>query len=435
MRNYNFCEGGRALRIAFGTLVLVSLLIVSAQPSQTSSGGGADAINISSCTTISEPGTYVLNKNIIDSGASSCINITSSNVVFDGAYNLIDGKDIWNTHGVYVYNSTKGLKNITIQNLEVTDWGDGINYRNALNGSINNITANSDILFGINLSYSSNNNLLIDNKISYNGNGIQLWNSNNNELRNNNVSSNNLNNIYLMGSSNNRLNGNTALNSIWGIILFFGNFNNIISGNTVLGNNYGVYLHSSSSNTIYNNYFNNTNNAYDDGNNIWNITKTAGTNIIGGLWLGGNNWSDYAGKDLNGDGLGDTLLPYNSLNNITNNGDYLPLTIAPIPMAGSISGYKINDTNGNGKWNAGESGIQGWNITLKNTTTGAVIASNLTDTTGFYNFDNLPAGRYFVIEKLKKGFVPTSSPVKRIRLAQGKNSLNNNFTNRPRSAW
>ena len=57
-------------------------------------------------------------------------------------------------------------------------------------------------------------------------------------------------------------------------------------------------------NTIYNNYFNNTNNAYDDGNNTWNIAKTDGTNIIGGSWLGGNYWSDYTGEDLDADGLG-----------------------------------------------------------------------------------------------------------------------------------
>jgi uncharacterized repeat protein (TIGR01451 family) len=81
----------------------------------------------------------------------------------------------------------------------------------------------------------------------------------------------------------------------------------------------------SSDNTIYNNYFNNTNNAYDDGNNIWNTTKTAGTNIIGGSWLGGNYWSDYAGTDTDGDGLGDTLLPYNSSGEIIAGGDYQPL--------------------------------------------------------------------------------------------------------------
>jgi hypothetical protein len=106
------------------------------------------------------------------------------------------------------------------------------------------------------------------------------------------------------------------------------------------------------------------------------------------------------------------------------------------PTVTSISGFKINDTNGNGKWNAGEKGISNWTIRLigitgKGKNVKVIRKEILTDATGFYNFDNLPAGRYFVIEKLKKGFVPTSSPVKRIRLAQGKNSMNNNFTNKP----
>ncbi len=34
------------------------------------------------------------------------------------------------------------------------------------------------------------------------------------------------------------------------------------------------------------------------------------------------------------------------------------------PTAGSISGFKINDTNGNGRWDAGEVGIEEWHIRL-----------------------------------------------------------------------
>ncbi|MCZ7383604.1 MAG: CehA/McbA family metallohydrolase [Candidatus Methanoperedens sp.] len=110
--------------------------------------------------------------------------------------------------------------------------------------------------------------------------------------------------------------------------------------------------------------------------------------------------------------------------------------VTPIPTEGSISGFKVNDTNGNGKWDAGEKGISNWTIRLigitgKGKEAEVIRKETFTDATGFYNFDNLSAGRYFVIEKLEKGFVPTSSPVKRIKIAQGKNSMNNNFTNRP----
>ena len=98
-----------------------------------------------------------------------------------------------------------------------------------------------------------------------------------------------------------------------------------ISDNNCSYNDIGILLEDSSSNVIYNNYFNNTANAIDNGINQWNITKASGANIIDGPYLGGNYWSDYAGNDTDGDCLGDTLLPYNSSGSITNGGDYHPL--------------------------------------------------------------------------------------------------------------
>jgi hypothetical protein len=110
--------------------------------------------------------------------------------------------------------------------------------------------------------------------------------------------------------------------------------------------------------------------------------------------------------------------------------------VTPVPTTGSITGFKINDTNGNGKWDAGEKGISNWTIRLigiigKGKNAKIIRKETFTDATGFYMFDNLSAGRYFVIENLKKGFVPTSSTVRRIKLAQNENSMNNNFTNMP----
>jgi uncharacterized repeat protein (TIGR01451 family) len=173
------------------------------------------------------------------------------------------------------------------------------------------------------------------NNCSNNNFGIWLDFSSNNMLTGNTANSNNGNGIWLCDSNNyNTLTSNTASNNYYGLVL------QSHSSNTASNNN-------SSNNIIYNNYFNNTNNAYDDSNNVWNTTKTLGTNIIGGPYLGGNYWSDYAGRDLNGDGLGDTLLPYNSSGSITTGGDWHPLTTvgyAPPEIISFAPPSPVNDT-------------------------------------------------------------------------------------------
>ncbi|MGZ3949015.1 MAG: ammonia-forming cytochrome c nitrite reductase subunit c552, partial [Flavisolibacter sp.] len=112
-------------------------------------------------------------------------------------------------------------------------------------------------------------------------------------------------------------------------------------------------------------------------------------------------------------------------------------TPTPTPTAGSISGFMINDLNGNGRRDADEAGLAGWNIRLIGIvpgTAGINMETTTDDRGGFYSFENLPAGMYLLVETLKGGYVPSGSPVLVVNLENGKNSMNNNFTNRPISS-
>jgi parallel beta-helix repeat protein len=270
-------------------------------------------------------------------------------------YNTISNS---NMHGIYLGYSSNN--NVITDNTISNNSDCGI----YLYSSSNNVITDNTLLnnnYGIYLRSSSNNNVITDNTISNNdNNGIHLWYSSNNaitdnivlnndgdgihlcgsyynnSITDNTVSNNDGNGIHLCGSyysvsNNNSITDNTVSNNSVGIRLSKSS-NNTVTDNTVSNNSrYGIYMTKSSNNTLYNNYFNNPRNGYEyaNGNNTLNITKTAGTNIVGVPYLGGNYWSNYKGTDLDSDGLGDT--PYGVSFN-RNWRDYHPLIEMPMEI-------------------------------------------------------------------------------------------------------
>jgi parallel beta-helix repeat protein len=183
--------------------------------------------------------------------------------------------------------------------------------------------------------------------------GIALWGVRGCMIKNITVYNNTVG-VYLEYSDNNTVRASYLVFGSTGVeIIAMNSYNNIIDGNWIEGNDYnGIMLFSAPSNTVTNNYvYNNSVGIYsydssgsfiyqnqfiengiqalDYGTNYWNTTKncTVGPNIIGGPCIGGNYWSDYTGEDVDGDGIGDTEIPYNASGNIQVGGDYLPLVM------------------------------------------------------------------------------------------------------------
>jgi parallel beta-helix repeat protein len=188
--------------------------------------------------------------------------------------------------------------------------------------------------------------IFLDNTISGNSkDGIYLTNHRSNVFNNNTISDNSGNGVYLNLADDSVLTNNTISGNGDGIYMR-GSTNNTFTSNTISNNGAGLVMAGWSGiltedNRFYNNYLANTVNACDDGTgaNAWNTTNTTEVNIVGGPFVGGNYWSDYAGTDANGDGFGEAA--HNIAGSL--NQDYLPLVYVPA-TCGDITGDGTIDT-------------------------------------------------------------------------------------------
>jgi hypothetical protein len=133
---------------------------------------------------------------------------------------------------------------------------------------------------------------------------------------------------------------------------------NILNSNLPEDIRLGTSSSGANNNLIYNNYFNNTNPPYISPlstNNKWNIARSPGKNIIGGMKLGGNFWGNPEGTGfsqtckVSGDGIMCDISYTLDSNNI----DYLPLTRGSSSNVTIPAGGNITIPPGYGKYQSG----------------------------------------------------------------------------------
>jgi parallel beta-helix repeat protein len=207
---------------------------------------------------------------------------------------IIDGNIVWaNRHGIELSSSPH---NTLSGNDIISNGWSGIRLGSSDQNSIveNNVTNNYDGIYVYECSETS----IYRNEITTNTEyGLWLDSSPGNTAIENNILNNSVGiYIYRISSANSIHENYIASNSVG--ISISGSSNNIISENTIVANQNGVTLvFGSSTNRFYHNNF---------VNNVQQVSSTSANSWDDGLE--GNFWSDYAGADLNNDGIGEVQM-------------------------------------------------------------------------------------------------------------------------------
>ncbi|MBL9121407.1 MAG: right-handed parallel beta-helix repeat-containing protein [Phycisphaerae bacterium] len=261
-----------------------------------------------------------------DSAGILLVNGSSSNQILNNSFRFSgDGFFIGNEHGCP---SNDNL----IQGNDGS--GAGANAFEATFSSGNQFIGNTanGSNYGFWLGYSHSGNVVRGNEIRANNtNGIEIEHGQGNVIEDNLITGNGGKGIVL------RTDGSAPFSEAQFPCLDLPNQSQS-TGYTIRGNvikqNFGkgIELVNTTNSVVVNNLVgaNGAGQVSSNGSGVtWASDPAPGPNIVGGPTLGGNYWSDYAGVDLNRDGIGDTLLPYNAGGAITPLGDGRPLVGNP----------------------------------------------------------------------------------------------------------
>jgi parallel beta-helix repeat protein len=278
--------------------------------------GASGPINVSGCMNLTQANQqYVLNQSISGNQSDGiCIDIQIDNVTLDCQNNfMINGTYGLTTYGIYTNSS-----NTTIQNCYVQNYSYAISLNNQ------------------NLGGGGSHNIVNNNTVYNNTNGIHIWGSWYSNITNNNISTDNsgITNGY---SENNTLVNNTIYNNTIGIELI-GNGNNTLINNIANNNSgYGIELaYNTTKNYLTNNTF--SNNIIDGIRIRQGPEHTANNNNI----FFNNTASNNTNSDFN-DSSGSLN---NTVINLTTQQNIISFTYNSIALKGLTSAQAPSDPQG-----------------------------------------------------------------------------------------
>lgn len=246
------------------------------------------------------PSTVPIHRNgshyIFTSNIQGYILVERDNIVIEGEGYILkvsSGCPVPDRNGMFL----SGRRNVTIKNIQIEMAWYGILAENCSNITISGVAVTGS-LHGLILSGSSSNKVVESILASNYHDGIQIYDSTNNTIKRNTIKNNAEEGITLELSSYNNVTENVIERNLDGIVLIESPYNRIIGNNITVNTDTGMWLYCSSENLVHhNNFIGNPVQIYTfESCNVWDDG------------FEGNYWSNYAGLDSDGDGIGDS--PY-----------------------------------------------------------------------------------------------------------------------------
>lgn len=225
-------ESVRRIALTGAALALVALVVTSASVGTAVGATTAQATEIRSCTTITEPGRYVLATDI-ENATETCIEIKADGVTFVGAGHEIDAADArFARHtGIRVTDA----KDVVVRNVTVSDWGfAGVYLRGVAETQVLNVTATGG-RFGITVRSSRRVEVADSNATNNSAAGIDVSTTRNAGVVDNVVANNRVGISITTGSNENRIVGNAIRGNELGLVLS-NSGNNLVADNAFCGN-------------------------------------------------------------------------------------------------------------------------------------------------------------------------------------------------------